>query len=218
MDIPCRPFFCHLATGRGDPSRPGVIIYLDRFTREFGYYFQRGGVAGSLVFSLLRPLTDAEKEVFKAMLARNDGIELENWHDQVASWAAWPLGSWRGPRLFHGDWILAGTLAGLVSPVLLFGVNGALVSGRVAAMAVEDPDEARREFRRLAPLYWPQFLFRKLREYLPHALLKPLSRIILSTYNADSFHHAMLFVLYPPGCRKNPSGLGTRAPEKPLGV
>lgn len=41
MDLPCRPFFCHMATGRGDPSRPQVIIYLDRFTRELGNYFQR---------------------------------------------------------------------------------------------------------------------------------------------------------------------------------
>lgn len=199
LDIPCRPFFCHLATGRGDPSRPSVIIYLDRFTREFGYYFQKGEVAGSLVFGLQRPLTDGEKEEFKSRLAANDGIEFEGWHDKVASWAAWPLGSWRGPRLFSGDRILAGTLAGLVSPVLLFGVNGALVSGRVAALAVEDPDGARREFRRLAPLFWPQFLFRKMREYLPHFLLRPLSRVILSTYDPDSFPQAMLFVLWPPG-------------------
>ncbi len=201
LDIPCRPFFCHLAEGRGDPSRPGVIIHLDRFTREFGYYFQKGEVAGALVFSLQRPLTDGEKESFKAALAENDGIQFENWHDRLAAWAAWPLGSWRGPRLFHGDNILAGTVAGLVSPVLLFGVNGALVSGRVAALAVEDPDEARREFRRLAPLFWPQFLFRKLREYLPHPVLKPLTRAILSTYDPDLFPHAVLFVLSPPGYR-----------------
>jgi len=199
LDIPCRPFFCHLASGRGDPSRPGVIIYLDRFTREFGYYFQKGEVAGALVFGLQRPLTDGEKEEFKARLAENDGIEFDRWHDEVASWAAWPLGSWRGPRLFHGERILAGTLAGLVSPVLLFGVSGALASGRVAALAVEDPGAALREFRRLAPLFWPQFLFRKLREYLPHALLRPLTRAILSTYHPDAFPYGVLFALYPPG-------------------
>lgn len=202
LDIPSRPFFCHLATGKGDPSRPSVIIYLDRFTREFGYYFQKGETAGALVFGLQRPLTDGEKEEFKLKLAENDGIEFDGWHDRLASWAAWPLGSWRGPRLFHGERILAGTLAGLVSPVLLFGVNGALFSGRVAALAVEDPDEAWREFRHLAPLFWPQFLFRKLREYLPHSILKPLTRVILSTYDPDAFPHAMLFVLYPPGYRR----------------
>ncbi len=206
LDVPCRPFFCHLASGRGDPSRPSVIIYLDRFTREFGYYFQKGEVAGALVFGLQRPLTDGEKEEFKQKLAENDGIEFDGWHDRIASWAAWPMGSWRGPRLFQGERILAGTLAGVVSPVLLFGVNGALVSGRVAALAVEDPDEARKEFRRLAPLFWPQFLFRKMREYLPHALLRPLTRAILYTYDPDSFPYAVLFVLLPPGYRRGSAG------------
>ncbi len=199
MDVPCRPFFCHMATGRGDTSRPSVIIYLDRFTREFGYYFQRGEAAGALVFGTQRPLTDGEKEEFKSKLSAGDGIEFDDWNDRVASWAAWPLGSWSNLRLLQGDKIMAGTLAGLISPVLLFGVNGALVSGRIAAMAVEDRDAALREFRRLAPLYWPQFAFRKFREYAPHAVLKPLIRSILSTYNPDTFPYLMLFALWPPG-------------------
>lgn len=201
LDLPCRPFFCHMATGRGDPSRPSVIIYLDSFTREFGYYFQRGEAAGALVFSVQRPLTDGEKEEFKRKLADGDGIEFEGWNDSVAAWAAWPLGSWSNRCLFRGNLILAGTLAGLVSPVLLFGVNGALVSGKVAATAVADRDAALREFRRLAPLYRPQFAFRKCREYLPHAALKPLTRAILATYHPDFFPWAMLFALWPPGYR-----------------
>ena len=205
MDLPCRPFFCHMATGRGDPSRPGVIIYFDRFTREFGYYFQRGEAAGALVFSVQRPLTDGEKEEFKRKLADNDGVEFDNWNDSVASYAAWPLGSWNNMQLVRHDKILAGTLAGLVSPVLLFGVNGALVSGRIAALAVTDKDRALREFKRLAPLYYPQFVFRKFREYAPHGVLKPLVQSILSTYDPDVFPYLMLFALWPPGLKRHRS-------------
>lgn len=203
MDLPCRPFFCHMATGKGDPSRPGVIIYFDRFTREFGYYFQRGEAAGALVFSVQRPLTDGEKEEFKRKLADNDGVEFANWNDSVASYAAWPLGSWNNKQLFRHDKILAGTLAGLVSPVLVFGVNGALVSGRIAALAVTDKDQALREFKRLAPLYYPQFVFRKFREYAPHGVLKPLVQSMLSTYDPDAFPYLMLFALWPPGLKRS---------------
>jgi flavin-dependent dehydrogenase len=201
MGLPCRPFFCHMATGKGDPSRPGVIIYLDGFTREYGYYFQRGEAAGALVFSVQRHLTDGEKEEFRFKLATGDGIEFDAWNDRVAEWAAWPLGSWHNVRLFQGEKILAGTLAGLISPTLLFGVNGALVSGKIAATAVKDRDAALREFKRLAPLYWPQFVFRKFREHAPHAVLKPLMRAILSTYDPDYFPYLMLFALRPPGLR-----------------
>ncbi|MDY6795973.1 MAG: hypothetical protein SWK76_11980 [Actinomycetota bacterium] len=87
-DLPFRPFFCHMATGKGDPSRPGVIIYLDRFMREYGYYFQKGEVAGALVFGVRRPLTDGEKRDFKRKLAENDGVEFDDWNDRIASHAA----------------------------------------------------------------------------------------------------------------------------------
>jgi hypothetical protein len=201
LDIPCRPFFCHMTTGKAEPSRPSVIIYLDRFTREFGYYCQVRGVASSLVFSVQRPLTDDEKNEFKAKLAANDGIELDGWHDEIAASLAWPLGRWRNRNLFSKDKILAGTLAGNVSPVLLFGVNGALASGMIAAMAVTDRDAAAREFRRLVPLYFPQFALRKVREYAPHELLKFVVWGIMSTYDPDRFPYLMEFILWPPGLK-----------------
>ena len=199
MDIPCRPFFCHMATGTANASRPGVIVYLDRFTREFGYYFQANGSAGSLVFSVQRPLTDGEKQEFRRLLLENDGIDFSEWNDNIAGWAAWPLAEWRNLRLIQDDKILAGTLAGVLSPILLFGVNGALISGKIAATAVTDREQALTEFKRIAPLYYPQFAFRKLREYAPHNFLKPLIRGIISSYHPSLFPWLMMFALWPPG-------------------
>jgi len=45
--------------------------------------------------------------------------------------------------------ILAGTLAGMQDPAMVLGVHGALVSGRIAALAVQDPEKAAEEFRRM---------------------------------------------------------------------
>jgi flavin-dependent dehydrogenase len=140
-------------------------------------------------------MTGDEKEEFKTRLAERDGITFDRWDDHAAAWAAWPLGGRHNLRLFQGDKILAGTLAGLISPVLLFGVNGALVSGKIAALAVSDRDAALREFRRLTFLYRPQMVFRRLRERLPHALLKPLTRAILATYDPDARPYAMMLML-----------------------
>ncbi len=42
------------------------------------------------------------------------------------------------PRLFSGDKILAGTLAGLQDPLFFFGVHASLISGHIAAQAVDD--------------------------------------------------------------------------------
>ncbi len=202
LDIPCRPFFCTIAKGRPDPDRPGVIVYFDRFTREFGYYCQANRAADALVFSVQRPLTDGEKGEFRRKLEENDGITFKTWDDRLATWAAWPIGGWRNMRLIHGDRILAGTAAGAVSPILLFGVNGAIISGKIAADAVTDRDLALTEFKKLAPLYLPQFLMRKTREYLPHAVLKYVVWGVLSTYDPVRFPYVMDFMLWPPGYRK----------------
>jgi hypothetical protein len=196
--IPHRPFYGHMATGRSDPSRPQVVVYFDRFTREYGYYAQCDRSSVALVFRMHRPLLDEEKQAFRRKLAEDNGIEMSGWNDDISGWAAWPLKSRSNMNLFRDGKILAGTLAGAVSPVLNFGVNGALVSGRIAAMAVTDRNRALREFRRLAPLYQAQFIFRRVREYAPVSLLKFVTRAILATYGPGGFHHLLSFALWPP--------------------
>ncbi len=201
FDIPHHPFYGHMATGNSDLSRPQVIVYFDRFTREYGYYAQCDRASVALVFRMDRPMTNEEKAAFRTKLAEDNGIEMDGWNDDISGWAAWPLKSWNNMNLFREGKILAGTLAGVVSPVLNFGVNGALASGRIAAMAVTDPNAARQEFNRLAPLYLPQFIFRRFREYAPVPLLKLGTRAILSTYSPGSFHHLLSFSLWPPGLK-----------------
>ena len=43
--------------------------------------------------------------------------------------------------------ILTGTMAGFVEPAFGFGITGSLVSGKIAAMAVTDPEKAEKEFK-----------------------------------------------------------------------
>lgn len=201
FNIPHRPFYGHMATGKSDPSKPQVIVYLDRFTREYGYYTQCGSSSVALVFRMDRQLLDEEKAAFRNKLAEDNGIEMDNWNDDISRWAAWPLKTLNNMNLTREGKILAGTLAGVVSPVLNFGVNGALISGQIAAMAVANPNEAQLEFSRLAPLYLPQFIFRRFREYAPVPLLKLGTWAILSTYSPSTFHHLLSFALWPPGLR-----------------
>lgn len=52
------------------------------------------------------------------------------------------------PRLFHKGLILCGTISGFMDPFAWFGILGGMLSGKVAAMAVNDPQGARREFAR----------------------------------------------------------------------
>ena len=78
-----------------------------------------------------------------------------------------PLGGPRNLRLFHGDKILAGTIAGMMDPFFLFGIHGALVSGKIAALAVEDRDGAQMEFNRVNRYFHRTFRAKQIYQRLP---------------------------------------------------
>lgn len=78
-----------------------------------------------------------------------------------------PLGGPRNLRLFHGDKILAGTIAGMMDPFFLFGIHGALVSGKIAALAVQDRAEAQKEFNRCNRYFLRTFRAKQVYARLP---------------------------------------------------
>ncbi len=141
-----------------DYTGPSVILYMDRYTWDYAFFSTIHGVAGALLFQRKKPLSTEAKKWFPARLARDEGIEFPEWHELDVG--VLPMGSINNPRLFHDRFILAGSLAGAQDPVLLFGVHGALVTGRIAAMALSRPEEARREFRKINLLWKLSYLNR----------------------------------------------------------
>lgn len=134
-----------------DYDGPNVVLYMDRYTWDYAFFSTIHGLAGALLFQRKKPLSKEAKEWFPAQLAKGEGVEFPEWHSLDVG--VLPMGSINNPRLFHDKFILSGTLAGAQDPVLLFGVHGALVTGRIAAMALSQPEEAYRQFRKIN-LFW----------------------------------------------------------------
>ena len=78
-----------------------------------------------------------------------------------------PLGGPANLRLFHQDKILAGTIAGMMDPFFLFGIHGALVSGRIAALTVMDREKGQAEFARVNRYFKQTFRAKQVYELLP---------------------------------------------------
>ena len=78
-----------------------------------------------------------------------------------------PLGSTENLRLFHGDKILAGTVAGMMDPFFLFGIHGALLSGKIAALTVMDREKGLSEFNRVNKHFHSTFRAKQIYERLP---------------------------------------------------
>jgi flavin-dependent dehydrogenase len=178
-----------------DYDGPSVILYMDRHTQDYAFFSVIHGQAGALLFQRKKPLSPEAKAWFPEQLAKDEGVDFPEWHNLDVG--VLPMGSINNPRLFHDRFILAGTLAGAQDPVLLFGVHGALVTGKIAAMALSRPEEAQREFRKINLLWKFSYLNRLFVEYTHPYGLMAASRVGLGLYPLYArfaMRYAFLFV------------------------
>lgn len=149
LDIPYTRAYGHFAGGLAPEGRsPFCVAYYDEHTRDYAYWATANGIGAAVLFQRGKPLSAAAMEWFPKQLLEDEGLEFPHWHT-IENLVGTPTGSLSNPRLFCGNLILAGTLSGMQDPSMVLGVHGALVSGRIAAMAVDDRKRATEEFRRM---------------------------------------------------------------------
>jgi hypothetical protein len=180
---------------------PGTIVYLDKYTKDYAYFTIINGIGGAILFQRGAPTSPAAQEWFPRKLKEDEGIEFPEW-EVNDSLAVTPTGSLFNPRLFHDRFILTGTLAGFQDPSWVLGVHGALVSGKIAALAVKDRDAASREFRRMNRWWRFCYLAKKMinasHPYSNNLIYKPVIK------SNSRFHQRYLWSLIPaiPGLRR----------------
>jgi NAD(P)-binding Rossmann-like domain len=158
-DIPSRHVFRHT-----ELDRFGLGIY-SAYASEYFY-----AAALNRLFYGMLPLEDPPDPMHLTRLVR----DLKEWEGIDIPESSWrpvvfrvPLGGPANLCLFHGDKILAGTLAGMMDPFFLFGIHGALVSGKIAALAVMDKARGRAEFSRVNRHFRQTFRAKQVYERLP---------------------------------------------------
>jgi flavin-dependent dehydrogenase len=143
LDIPFLPWYGWISRGEiGIGSY--AWLWFDECITEYGYLSAVNGYYFDLLFSI-REVERASLEKYKSFMVRHEGIEHENW-EYVGG--AVPLASPDNPRLFWKDAVLCGTISGAMDPMLWFGISGALVTGKVAALAITDRPRAIADFER----------------------------------------------------------------------
>lgn len=145
-----------------------VTLYHGEFTSDYAYTSSINGIQFAHVFQ--------RKPIGKATLWRFEEL-IDDFEDiHFRSWAHFtfpvPAASIRNPRLFAGDKILAGTLSGCMESYLFFGLHGAMVSGKIAALAVSDKARALDEFRQATTMFAPAYLAKKASTLMGHGVQK----------------------------------------------
>jgi len=175
LNIPYSPLYGFFAKGTVGHDRTTVSLWMDDFTRDYAFNCTVNGVGFALLFQRGVPLERAGKEKFRSMVEENEGVDFTEWNDLLGG--ACPVGSIRNPRLFHGNKIIAGTLGGVIDPFLFFGMLGALISGRIAAKAVEDKAGAYEDFRLATRSFYHNYAFKKIWDMLPDFIRRPVARL-----------------------------------------
>lgn len=116
-----------------------LISFKDRFTNnDYAYMASKNNVIYTLLFSRKR-LPDKALEQYQKKLLHKTGLRFTKWY---------PV---RGMvpnvnNLFKQNYILSGTLSGLIDPFFLSGIIPALISGKIVASLFMDRDKAIREY------------------------------------------------------------------------
>jgi flavin-dependent dehydrogenase len=197
LGIPYEKTYSWCAKGKVSFTEATVTIYMGPFTTDYGFSCTMNGVALAFVFQRNRPLTASDREEFQRKVAATEPFRLTGWHQ--VRFGACPSRSVRTPRLFWEDKILAGSVGGNMDPLLNFGMLGALVSGKIAALAVKHPREARREFRRLNVGYPPLLVAHQLIRRMPDPVRAWTTQRLVEIFNRVPAHLQKMAYLFVPG-------------------
>lgn len=162
FDIPCEVTRGYASIGKSD-REPWCGSIFSSYTDDYFYTNCANSLSYSLLFGRSKVPVGALEECRKDVKKKFE-MDIDKWEFFTGRV---PTGSARNPRLFHDGYILAGTLSGAMDPGALFGIHGAILSGKVAAEAVEDSDRAMREFKRLTRYYRIGYYMRAIFSRLP---------------------------------------------------
>jgi hypothetical protein len=150
----------HMWLSRGEIGLTDYAwLWFDECITEYGYFSAVNNYYFDLLFSFGRRVGEDALERYKDFMVRNEGVEHDEWDYQVG---AVPLARPDNYRLLRDGMIMCGTMSGAIDPFMGFGISGALVSGKVAAVAVSDPAAAQAEFDRFLAGFRRSFYIKEL--------------------------------------------------------
>jgi len=180
-----RQFDMHIQTDLENVS----IAYFGDFTSDYGYISTKNGLLSAQLSGSLN-LSQKNLNKFTNLVKETEGIELDEWSSIVSYFP-------KKARLFTKfagkTFVLAGDVAGFLDPFFGFGVNGALISGKIATMSFLSKQKALQEFK--------QCTSHLNRDLLVHTIYwhLPFKKLILSQIMKFQENHLSLVKRSIPG-------------------
>jgi flavin-dependent dehydrogenase len=179
----------------------GTSLYLDDYEADYFYApFVNNLWFGMIWRGIEDKITKAHLEKCASQIKERLGFEVK--------WTRCNLGiateRLDNPTLFSGKKILAGPISGIQDPLIGFGSTAALISGKIAAIAIEDEERALEDFKSFNTHFERSYLERAFIESLPKASSLALASSALRLVETLGLELALLGLMqaHVPGFSK----------------
>ncbi len=163
--------FGYSSTIRTGRYNGDAVLCMDRFSNDYFYMAGMNGLLYGLLFARGKPFEPHQLAMCEEYVAERLGVEFPGWREIDGGFTC-------RPRATFKDRILAGSFAGVIDPCLGFGIYGAHLGGKVAALVALDPERGKKEFRRLTRWFNPALLYWSVFNFIParHAIVNLMIR------------------------------------------
>ena len=124
-----------------------TIAYFGDYTSDYGYVSVKDRMLSAQLSGSLN-ISEKNLKKFIALVKETEGIKLDNGWSFIVS--QFPKKARLFTRLNDKTYVLAGDVAGFLDPFFGFGITGALISGKIAAMGITSKEKALQEFERFS--------------------------------------------------------------------
>lgn len=145
MGQPASTLYGYYARAKSHKEDPEVCLYFDSYTKDYGFTSNINGCCFAFLIGRDGQVPPNGPHDFKKQVEKSCDYPFKTW--QTFESTVLPHTSPTAPRLFWRDKILAGTVSGMMDPILYFGMLSAMVSGKIAANAVTRPKLAKQQFK-----------------------------------------------------------------------
>jgi flavin-dependent dehydrogenase len=160
--------------------------YFGNYSSDYGYISGKNGIiSAQLSGSSKLSLKDVNR--FIQLVKETENIELKNWSSILSYF---PKKVQLFKKFFGKTFILTGDIAGFLDPYFGFGINGALISGKIASLCFTSRKKALNEFNKYKSNLNKNLLFHTVywhlpfKNYIRKKVLKIQDKHILSINNS----------------------------------
>ena len=142
------------------------IAYFDTYLAGYGYAYiaAKDRFASAEVDFFLTQAYEKNLKRFKKQLKETENLEFDKWSLVIDNI---PKNIHLFKKLNGKTFVLAGAISGFHDPFFGFGVNSALVSGKIAAMTISSKKRGIQEFKRFTDNLGIMYILSKIYNYLP---------------------------------------------------